>query len=139
MRAARDQSAAVPASRKRTAAPSRSAAAIRGAKSPEVGIGREHAACELAKFAVFGFGLAGEQPTAGSATPRTDLVSKEFVAAGAPIDAVAAGGEIERLLFEETLIIYAYFHDTLFASQKNITGVDAAPTGQLLLWNAVKT
>jgi len=46
------------------AAPSRTAAAIRGAKSPEVGIGREHAVCELAKFAVFGFGLAGEQPTA---------------------------------------------------------------------------
>ena len=52
------------------AAPSRTAAAIRGAKSPEVGIGREHAVCELAKFAVFGFGLAGEQPTAGSATPH---------------------------------------------------------------------
>ena len=48
-------------------------------------------------------------------------------------------GEIERLLFEETLIIYAYFYDTLFASQKNITGVGPAPTGQLLLWNAVKT
>ena len=48
-------------------------------------------------------------------------------------------GEIERLFFEETLIVYAYFCDTLFATRKNITGVDPAPTGQLLLWNAVKT
>jgi len=48
------------------------------------------------------------------------------------------GGEIERLLFEETVIIYACFYDTLFASQKKITGVGAAPTGQLLPWNAAK-
>jgi hypothetical protein len=47
-------------------------------------------------------------------------------------------GEIERLFFEETLVVYAYFCDTLFA-RKNITGVDLAPTGQLLLWNGVKT
>ena len=48
-------------------------------------------------------------------------------------------GEIERLLFEETLIVYAYCCDTLVATQKNITGVDPAPTGQLLLRNAVTT
>ena len=48
-------------------------------------------------------------------------------------------GEIERLFFEETLIVYAYFCDTLFATRKNISGAGPAPTWQLLLWNAVKT
>jgi len=68
-----------------------------------------------------------------------DLLSKVFVAAVDLSTQRRLGGEIERLLFEETLIIYAYFHDTLFASQKKITGVDPAPTGQLLLWNAAET
>jgi hypothetical protein len=92
----------------------------------------------LAKFAVFGFGLADEQPTAGSATPHTTCCLRSSWrhrtyrrSGGLPVRSSAS--------FEETLIIYTYFYDTFFSSQKNITGVDPAPTGQLLLWNAVKT
>jgi len=61
------------------------------------------------------------------------------VAAPDPPTQRRLAGEFERLLFENTLIIYACFYDTLFASQKKITGVDPAPTGQLLLWNAAET
>jgi peptide/nickel transport system substrate-binding protein len=67
------------------------------------------------------------------------MLSTEFVAAPDLSTQRRLAGEIERLLFEETLIIYAYFYDTPFASQKNISGAGPAPTWQLLLWNAVKT
>ena len=67
-----------------------------------------------------------------------DRLSKEFVATPDLTTQRRLAGQIERLLLDETPIIYAYFFDWLNATQKNITGVYPAITG-LFLWNAAKT
>jgi peptide/nickel transport system substrate-binding protein len=67
-----------------------------------------------------------------------DKLSKEFVATPDLATQRRLAGRIERLLLEETPIIYAYFYDWLTATQKNVTGVYPAPTG-LFLWNAART
>jgi len=70
--------------------------------------------------------------------PAYDKLSKEFVATPDLATQRRLAGQIERLLLDETPIIYAYFYDWLNATQKNITGVYPAVTG-LFLWNAAKT
>jgi len=47
-------------------------------------------------------------------------------------------GQIERLLLDETPVIWAYFYNYLTASQKNVTGVYPTAQGQYFLWNAAK-
>jgi peptide/nickel transport system substrate-binding protein len=47
-------------------------------------------------------------------------------------------GQIQRLLLDETPIIFAYFYNYLTASQKNVTGVYPTAQGQFFLWNAAK-
>ena len=68
-----------------------------------------------------------------------DKLSKEFVAAPDLSTQRRLAGQIERLLLEETPIIYAYFYDTLIPTQKNVTGVYPTATGQLFFWKAAKT
>jgi peptide/nickel transport system substrate-binding protein len=70
--------------------------------------------------------------------PTYDKLSKEFVATPDLTTQRRLAGQIERLLLDETPIIYAYFYDWLTATQKNVTGVYPAITG-LFLWNAAKT
>jgi peptide/nickel transport system substrate-binding protein len=70
--------------------------------------------------------------------PAYDKLSKEFVATPDLTTQRRLAGQIERLLLDETPIIYAYFYDWLNATQKNVTGVYPAVTG-LFLWNAAKT
>ena len=67
-----------------------------------------------------------------------DQLSKEFVATPDLTTQRRLAGQIERLLLDETPIIYAYFYDWLVATQKDITGVYPAITG-LFLWNAART
>jgi peptide/nickel transport system substrate-binding protein len=67
-----------------------------------------------------------------------DKLSKEFVATPDLTTQRQLAGQIERLLLDETPIIYAYFFDWLNATQKNVTGVYPAIIG-LFLWNATKT
>lgn len=70
--------------------------------------------------------------------PTYDKLSKQFAAA---VDLSAQrriAGEIERLLLDETPIIYPYFYDYLTATQKNVTGVYPTAIGELFLWNAAK-
>jgi peptide/nickel transport system substrate-binding protein len=67
-----------------------------------------------------------------------DKLSKEYVATPDLSTQRRLAGQIERLLLDETPIIYAYFYDWLTATQKNVTGVYPAITG-LFLWNAAKT
>jgi peptide/nickel transport system substrate-binding protein len=67
-----------------------------------------------------------------------DKLSKEFVATPDLTTQRQLAGRIERLLLDETPIIYAYFFDWLNATQKNVTGVYPAIIG-LFLWNAAKT
>jgi peptide/nickel transport system substrate-binding protein len=67
-----------------------------------------------------------------------DKLSKEYVATPDLSTQRRLAGQIERLLLDETPIIYAYFYDWLTATQKDVTGVYPAITG-LFLWNAAKT
>ena len=45
-------------------------------------------------------------------------------------------GQIEKLLLEQTPIIYAYFYDFLAATAHNVTGVYPTAIGHLFLYNA---
>jgi peptide/nickel transport system substrate-binding protein len=67
-----------------------------------------------------------------------DKLSKEFVAAVDLSTQRRIAGQIERLLLDETPIIYPYFYDYLTATQKNVTGVYPTAIGELFLWNAAK-
>ena len=55
------------------------------------------------------------------------------------IDQRRLAGEIERLLLEQTPVIYPYFYEYLTATQKNITGVYPTAIGELFLWNAARS
>jgi peptide/nickel transport system substrate-binding protein len=67
-----------------------------------------------------------------------DKLSREFIAAPDLSTQRRLAGQIERLLLDETPIIYAYFYDYLTATQRNVTGVYPLPIGELFLWNAAK-
>jgi peptide/nickel transport system substrate-binding protein len=68
-----------------------------------------------------------------------DALSKQFAAAVDLSTQRRIAGQIERLLLNETPIIYPYFYDYLSATQKNVTGVYPTAIGELFLWNATKT
>jgi peptide/nickel transport system substrate-binding protein len=71
--------------------------------------------------------------------PEYDRLSRQFIAA---VDLSAQrrlAGQIERLLLDETPIIFAYFYNYLAATQKNVTGVYPTAQGQFFLWNAAKS
>ena len=67
-----------------------------------------------------------------------DKLSKEFTATPDLSTQRHLAGQIEKLLLDETPIIYAYFYDWLTATRKSVTGVYPTITG-LFLWNAAKT
>jgi peptide/nickel transport system substrate-binding protein len=71
--------------------------------------------------------------------PTYDTLSKQFVAAVDLASQRQLAGRIERLLLDETPIIYPYFYDYLTATQKNVTGVYPTAIGELFLWNAAKS
>ncbi|HEY3958455.1 MAG TPA: hypothetical protein VGM53_34255 [Streptosporangiaceae bacterium] len=70
--------------------------------------------------------------------PTFDTLSKQFVAAVDLSTQRRIAGQIERLLPDETPIVYPYFYDYLTATQKNVTGVYPTAIGELFLWNAAK-
>jgi peptide/nickel transport system substrate-binding protein len=71
--------------------------------------------------------------------PTFDKLSKQFIAAVDLSTQRRIAGQIERLLLDETPIIFAYFYDYLTATQKNVTGVYPTAQSQFFLWNAAKT
>ena len=71
--------------------------------------------------------------------PTYNTLSKQFVAAVDLASQRHLAGQIERLLRDETPIIYPYFYDYLSATQKNVTGVYPTAIGELFLWNAAKS
>jgi ABC-type transport system substrate-binding protein len=71
--------------------------------------------------------------------PTYDSLSKQFIAAVDLSTQRQLAGQIERLLLDETPIIYPYFYDYLSAAQKNVTGVYPTAIGELFLWNAAKS
>jgi peptide/nickel transport system substrate-binding protein len=70
--------------------------------------------------------------------PTFDKLTKQFVATVDLNSQRQVAGQIQRLLLDETPIIFAYFYNYLTASQKNITGVYPTAQGQFVLWNAAK-
>jgi peptide/nickel transport system substrate-binding protein len=71
--------------------------------------------------------------------PAYDALSKQFIAAVDLSTQRRLAGQVERLLLDETPIIYPYFYEYLSATQKNVTGVYPTAIGELFLWNAAKT
>ena len=71
--------------------------------------------------------------------PTYDNLSKQFIAAVDLSTQRRLAGQIERLLLDETPIIYPYFYDYLSATQKTVAGTYPTAIGQLFLWNATKT
>jgi peptide/nickel transport system substrate-binding protein len=67
-----------------------------------------------------------------------DTLSKQFIEAVDLSSQRTIAGKIQRLLLDETPIIFAYFYDYLSASQKNITGTYPTAQGQFFLWNTKK-
>jgi peptide/nickel transport system substrate-binding protein len=67
-----------------------------------------------------------------------DKLSKQFIATVDLQSQINLAGQIERLLLDETPIIWAYFYNYLTATQKNVTGVYPTAQGQFFLWNASK-
>jgi peptide/nickel transport system substrate-binding protein len=70
--------------------------------------------------------------------PTYDKLSKEFIAAVDVSTQRQLAGQLERLLLDETPIIFAYFYNYLSATQKNVTGVYPTAQSQFFLWNAAK-
>ena len=70
--------------------------------------------------------------------PTYDKLSKQFIAAVNIGTQKQLAGQIQRLLLEETPIIFPYFYNYLSAAQKNVTGVYPTAQGQFFLWNASK-
>jgi peptide/nickel transport system substrate-binding protein len=67
-----------------------------------------------------------------------DRLSQEYVAS---VDLTAQrrlAGEIERLLLDETPIVYAYFVDFLSAARRDVFGIYPVQNGQIFLANATK-
>lgn len=71
--------------------------------------------------------------------PAYDKLSKEFIAAVDLSSQRTLAGQIQRLLLDETPIIYAYFYNYLSAAQKNVSGTYPTAQGQFFLWNATKS
>jgi peptide/nickel transport system substrate-binding protein len=71
--------------------------------------------------------------------PTYDALSKEYIGTVDLSTQRKLAGEIQRLLLDETPIIFAYFYNYLSASQKNVTGTYPTAQGQFFLWNATKS
>jgi peptide/nickel transport system substrate-binding protein len=82
---------------------------------------------------------SGSWNAARFSNPTYDMLSKQYVAAVDLSSQRRIAGEIQRLLLDETPIIYAYFYDFLTATAKNVTGVYPTGIGMLFLYNAGKT
>ncbi len=68
-----------------------------------------------------------------------DKLSREFIGAVDLSTQRQLAGQIQRLLLDETPIIFAYFYNYLSATQKSVTGVYPTAQGQFFLWNAAKS
>jgi peptide/nickel transport system substrate-binding protein len=67
-----------------------------------------------------------------------DKLVNDYIAAVDLHSQQRIAGQIERLLLDETPVIFAYFYNYLTATAKNVTGVYPTAQGQFFLWNAAK-
>jgi peptide/nickel transport system substrate-binding protein len=65
-----------------------------------------------------------------------DSLVSQYVAAVDLQSQRAAAGKIQRLLLDESPVIFAYFYNWLVVTTKNLSGVGAVATGQLYLQQA---
>src|SRR5215813_599757 len=70
--------------------------------------------------------------------PTYDKLSRDFVAAVDTTSQRRIAGQIQRLLLDQTPIIFPYFYNYLSATLSNVTGVYPTAQGQFFLWNAAK-
>ncbi|HET9692491.1 MAG TPA: ABC transporter substrate-binding protein [Acidimicrobiales bacterium] len=70
--------------------------------------------------------------------PTYDRLSKEFIAAADLSSQRRLAGQIQRLLLDETPIVYAYFYDYLAASAKNVHGINPQAGAQFFLNDVTK-
>jgi peptide/nickel transport system substrate-binding protein len=82
---------------------------------------------------------AGNWNAARFSNPTYDALSKEYIATVDLSTQRRLAGQIQRLLLDETPIIFAYFYDYLSAAQKNVSGTYPTAQGQFFLWNATKS
>lgn len=68
--------------------------------------------------------------------PHYDALVKQYVKTVDLQSQRDVAGKIERLLLDETPIVYAYFFDWLTPTLKNLSGVEPTATGHLFLQNA---
>ena len=64
--------------------------------------------------------------------PTYDKLSKDYIAAADPSTQRQLAGQIQRLLLDQTPIIFAYFYNYLSAAQQNVTGVYPTAAGPVL-------
>lgn len=65
-----------------------------------------------------------------------DKLVANYIAALDPASQRAQAGAIQKLLLDETPVIFPYFYDYLTATSKNLTGVEATAMGQMFLQKA---
>jgi peptide/nickel transport system substrate-binding protein len=78
-------------------------------------------------------GSAGSFNSAHFRSPLYDRLSADYAAALDPLEQRAVAGRIQRLLLEETPVIFAYFYDWLSVTARTLHGARATACGQLFL------
>jgi peptide/nickel transport system substrate-binding protein len=71
--------------------------------------------------------------------PTYDKLSRDYIAAVDLTTQSKLAGQIQRLLLDETPIIFPYFYNYLSASSSTVTGTYPTAQGQFFLWNTVKS
>jgi peptide/nickel transport system substrate-binding protein len=80
----------------------------------------------------------GNWNAAHFANSTYDKLVADYIAAVDLQSQQRIAGQIERLLLDETPVIFAYFYNYLTGTAKNVTGVYPTAQGQFFLWNAAK-
>ena len=78
-------------------------------------------------------GSHGSFNAAHFSNPEYDRLVASYIAALDPAAQRDAAGRIQRLLLEQTPVLFAYFYDWLSVTTKRIQGVRPSANGQLLL------
>ena len=73
------------------------------------------------------------------ANAQYDKLAAQYIAAIDLSSQKSVAGQIEKLLLEQTPIIFPYFYNYLTATAKNVTGAYPTAIGHLFLYNAAKS
>jgi peptide/nickel transport system substrate-binding protein len=73
------------------------------------------------------------------ANAQYDKLAAQYIAAIDVSSQKSVAGQIEKLLLEQTPLIFPYFYNYLTATAKNVTGAYPTAIGHLFLYNAAKS